>query len=166
MAVRRRFRVLAVTSRTFSSSSRKSTTKGASMSSSASVDGTLPGISRQHRQSPLRVRARLVPAGEHLNRKPVPEVVQPGAVARAGRPQARLPRQRVESSMNATDVEPRATIGNEHVVRAARAEKLFAPLKVVDQHGACGWMEGHEAGSTELGSPDREHALLEIDILE
>ena len=68
--------------------------------------------------------------------------------------------------MNATDVEPRATIGNEHVVRGARAEKLFAPLKVVDQHGACGWMEGHEAGSTELGSPDREHALLEIDIIE
>src|SRR5216684_4755360 len=34
MAVRRRFRVLAVTSRTFSCSSRKSTTKGASMSSS------------------------------------------------------------------------------------------------------------------------------------
>ena len=68
--------------------------------------------------------------------------------------------------MNATDVEPRAPIGNEHVVRAARAEKLFASQKVVDQHSACGWMEGHKAGSTELGSSDREHALLDIDIIE
>ena len=68
--------------------------------------------------------------------------------------------------MNATDVEPRATIRNEHVVRAARAEKLFASQKVVDEHSACGWMEGHKAGSTELGSPDREHALLDIDIIE
>ena len=68
--------------------------------------------------------------------------------------------------MNATDVEPCATIGNEHVVRVARAERLFAPLKVMDQHGARGWMKGHEAGSTELGSSDREHVLLEIDIIE
>ena len=68
--------------------------------------------------------------------------------------------------MNATDVEPRATIGNEHAVCAARAEELFAALKVVDEHGACGWMEGHETESAELGSPDREHALLEIDIIE
>ena len=29
-----------------------------------------------------------------------------------------------------------------------------------------GWMEGHAAGATELGSPDREHALLDIDIIE
>jgi hypothetical protein len=68
--------------------------------------------------------------------------------------------------MNATDVEPRATIRNEHVVRAARAEELFAALKIVDEHGACGWMERHETESTELGSPDCERALLEIDIIE
>jgi hypothetical protein len=68
--------------------------------------------------------------------------------------------------MNATDVEPRAPIGNEHVVRAARAEKLFASQKVADQHSACGWMEGHKARSTELGSSDREHGLLDIDIIE
>ena len=68
--------------------------------------------------------------------------------------------------MNATDVEPCATTGNEHVVRAARAEELFAALKVVDEHGACGWMEGDKTESAELGSPDCEHALLEIDIIE
>jgi hypothetical protein len=68
--------------------------------------------------------------------------------------------------MNATEVEPRAAIGNKHVVRAAFAEKLLASLKVVEQHAACGWMEGHETGSTELGSPDPEHALLKINITE
>ena len=38
------------------------------------------------------------------------EVVKPWTVARAGRPQARLPRQCVEGFVNATDVEPRSTI--------------------------------------------------------
>lgn len=68
--------------------------------------------------------------------------------------------------MNATHVEPRAAIGNENIVRAAGAEKLFASLKVADQHGTCRWMEGHETSSTELGRPDREHAFLEINIIE
>ena len=79
-----------------------------------------------------------------------------GSIARC--PQASLPRKRVEDSMNATEIEPRATIGNEHIVRAALAEKLTSSLKVVEQHAACGWMERHEAGSTELGRPDCEHA--------
>src|SRR5260370_27967045 len=68
--------------------------------------------------------------------------------------------------MNATEVEPRAAMRNEHVVRAGRGEELFAALKVVDEYGACGWMEGHKTESAELGSPDCEHALLEIDIIE
>jgi hypothetical protein len=101
-----------------------------------------------------------------LNRKSVPEVVQPRAIARARRPQARLPRQSVEGSVNAAEVEPRATIGNEHIVGGAVAEKLFASLKVVDQYGACGWMEGHETSSTELCRPDGEHSLLNINIIE
>ena len=67
--------------------------------------------------------------------------------------------------MNAIHVEPRATIGNEHVVRAARAEKLFTS-KVVDQHGACGLDGGARTESAEFGNPDREHALLGIDIIE
>jgi len=56
--------------------------------------------------------------------------------------------------MNTSDVEPRATIGDEHVDRAALVDELLASLKVVDQYGSCGWMEGHETGSTELGRPD------------
>ena len=68
--------------------------------------------------------------------------------------------------MDATEVEPRATIGNEYVVCAAFAKILFASFKVVEQYAACGWMEGHEPGSTELGSPDREDALLKINIIE
>src|SRR6516225_4799695 len=68
--------------------------------------------------------------------------------------------------MNAADVEPRATIGNEHVIGMAFAEKLFTPFKVVEQHGACGWMEGHETGSPKFGSPDHERALLDIKIVE
>ena len=92
--------------------------------------------------------------------------MQPRAIARAGRPQARLPRQSVEDSMNAAEVEPRATIGNEHIIGRAVAEELFASLKVVDQHSACGWMEGYETSSTELGRPDGEHSLLNINITE
>jgi hypothetical protein len=68
--------------------------------------------------------------------------------------------------MNTADVEPRSTIGNEHIVGRSVAEKLFASLKVVYQHGACGWMEGHETRSTELGRPDGEHSLLNINIIE
>lgn len=68
--------------------------------------------------------------------------------------------------MNATDVEPCAAIGNEHVVGRAFAEKLFASPKVLDQHETCGWMKGHETSSTELGRPDREHTLLNINIIE
>src|SRR5215468_1275957 len=92
--------------------------------------------------------------------------MQPRAVTRARCSQACLPRQCVENSMNATDVEPRSTIGNEHIIRGTCAEKLFTSLKVVDQHNACGRMERHETGSTELGGLDREHALLDIDIVE
>ena len=68
--------------------------------------------------------------------------------------------------MNPSEVEPRATIGNEYVFRAAFAEILFAALKVAEQHATCGRMEGHEAGAPELGSPDREHTLLKINITE
>lgn len=42
----------------------------------------------------------------------------------------------------------------------------MASLQVIDEYGACGGMQRHESGASELGGPDRENALIGIDILE
>jgi hypothetical protein len=79
------------------------------------------------------------------------EIVQPGAVATPERPQARLPRQRVEGSTNAPTIESRSTVGNEHEIRTSWTKELLPPLQIIVEYRACGGMQGYEPGTSELG---------------
>ena len=94
------------------------------------------------------------------------KVMQPGALARTGCPQTSLPRQRVERTMNAANIQSGATVGDEHVGGTALAQELFATLKVVGEYRAGGRMNGYQTGPTKLGSLNRQHVLIEIDIAE
>src|SRR5438552_18845964 len=68
--------------------------------------------------------------------------------------------------MNAADIQARTAVEHEHVPAAALAHKLLATPNIVSQHGTGRRMKRHQTGSTELGSSDRQHALLEIDVVE
>src|SRR4030095_7533309 len=68
--------------------------------------------------------------------------------------------------MNAADVQARTAGGNEDVAAVAVANELLATLKVVGQRGACRRMKRYQAGSTQLCSSDRQHTLIEIDVVE
>ena len=68
--------------------------------------------------------------------------------------------------MNAADVQARTTGGDEDVAAAAVAHELLTTLKVVGQRRACRRMKRYQAGSTKLCSSDRQHTLIEINVVE
>ncbi len=73
------------------------------------------------------------------------KVVQPRPLAGAHRAQARVPRQRVEGSMNVADVEPVATARDEDIGGDGTVEERFAAPEVVSQDSTGARMNGYKA---------------------
>lgn len=93
----------------------------------------MPEAGRKQRHLASWILARPIPPRQGLNSQAMPEVMQPGPLARADRAQARAARQRVERSMNMAAVEPIASARDKQIGGNLVAEELRAPLDVIGQ---------------------------------
>ena len=121
-------------------------------------------VGGKHRELLLDIDPLAIPAEKRPDGEAMPEVVhpRPGVIVRPS--QTDLAGQLPENPMNILVQQSAAALGHKEVWAAARSKMSITPLGVAEQSFARRPMQWHEARLAELALPNRQHALVEVDI--
>ena len=122
-------------------------------------------IGREHRQALFNINAGLIPMEKRGHRKPVPKVMDARAEAISNFSQADLAREFDKSPTDHAVGEGCAPVGQEKAGRGWPGIKLVPPIEIQSKLFHSGRMQGNQAGLAELGQPNGQEILIEINVI-
>src|SRR5262249_26896102 len=130
------------------------------------TDVSVPEVGRQGGKTRFYLEPTAVPVQQGLHGKAMTEVVQPRSAAGSWTSQPDLPRSKVERAVHVSFVQAVARARRKYIGRGASFQEALALLQIFDKDFPRGRMNGHQTRLPELGFLNRQHVVMQIDIVE